>query len=255
MNDKARKNRKTSQRELLIAICLLLLLIAVVVVIIVASNQNHTATEPTAQANAPQMPYTVPGFSMLEEINGITFDNGLQVLCAGRYSGSYLEDGTDEQIRDVLSIVVSNNGTSLVEYGTISFSYGKQTAEFEFSGLPVGASVLVQEKNRITWNNGTKITDLSCSEVALPASIVLDFGDDFELYADEGVINVKNISETDFSEDVSVFYKNFDYGLFLGGITYRARITGGIKAGEIAQSLQKHYQNDTSAILYMAYGK
>lgn len=204
---------------------------------------------------APQMPYDLPGFTMLENTFGKSFNNGLKVLCCGRFSGTFLEDGSDKPIQDVLSIVVQNTGDSLVEYGAITLSAGKETAEFEFSGLPVGSAVMVQEKSGMTWSEGEKLSDIQCKSFALPAAIVLDFGSDFEIHTDDGVINVKNISATDFANDVSVFYKNFEYGLFLGGITYRARISGGIKAGQIVQSLQKHYWLDTSAILYMAYAE
>lgn len=209
---------------------------------------------PQGTEAAPEMPYSVPGFAMLNGISGITFDNGLQVLCAGTYSGYYLEDGSDEQIENVLCIVVKNNGTSLVEYGQIELPLGKNTANFEFSGLPVGAAVLVQEKNRMTADSDTKTgNSFVCISAALPAALVFDFGNDFELYPDDGVLNIKNISDRDFTSDVSVFYKNFENGLFMGGITYRARFSGGIKAGEYAQSMQMHFWNDTSAILYMSY--
>lgn len=217
-------------------------------------KKNTKKQSSQGTAAAPEMPYSVPGFAMLNGIEGISFDNGLQVLCAGTYSGYYLEDGSDEQIENVLCIVVKNNGTSLVEYGQIELPLGKNTANFEFSGLPVGAAVLVQEKNRMTADADTK-TDNSfvCKSAALPAALVFDFSNDFELYPDDGMLNIKNISDRDFTSDVSVFYKNFENGLFMGGITYRARFSGGIKAGEYAQSMQMHFWNDTSAILYMSY--
>lgn len=209
---------------------------------------------PQGTESAPEMPYEIPGFTVLDGIEGISFDNGLQVLCAGTFSGFYLEDGSDEPINDVLCIIVKNNGTSLAEYGQIELPLGEQTASFEFSGLPVGAAVFVQEKNRLTVDKNLKVDGaFVCKGLALPGSIVMDFGNDFELYPDDGVLNIKNISGKDYTSDVSVFYKNYENGLFMGGITYRARFSGGIKAGEYAQSMQKHFWNDTSAILYMAY--
>lgn len=252
---KKEQKKSVTNKELLIALGLLAVLLAAVLGIILLSvGKNKPATEPTGATQASQMPYNVPGFTVLEGISGTSFDNGLSVLCTGSYSGAYLEDGTDEQVQDVLCIVVKNNGQQMIEYGRITLSSEGQTAEFVFSGLPVGAAVLVQEKNRLTAFEQTDAFAFSLAECALPGSIVLAFGDDFELYPDDGVLNVKNISGRDFSGDVSVFYKNFAYGLFLGGITYRARISGGIPNGAIAQSMQKHYQLDTSAIVYMAYG-
>lgn len=250
-------------------LCLLLALCLTAGIFTGCKKKGRTHLENEA---APEMPYAVPGFVMNDDIYGITFANGLQVLCAGSFSGAYLEDGSDEQVTDVFAIVVKNNGGSLVEYGKIELPLSnKKTATFEFSGLPVGAAVLVQEKSRMRLVQGKDAFTFVQSdsqkqlgnakdsaafvliECALPAAIVLDFGNDFEIYPDDGVLNIKNISGRDFTSDVSVFYKNFEYGLFMGGITYRARFTGGVKAGEIAQAMQNHYWVDTSAILYMAY--
>lgn len=257
MANTAQKKQKKNRRDFLIALVLLMALIAAVLVIVFVlpklSSGDPTKNDPSRQA--AEMPYEVPGFTLLEDVSGTTFDNGLSVLCCGTYSGFYLEDGSDEQVKDVLSVVIKNNGASLVEYGVIELPLGKQTATFEFSGLPVGAAVLVQEKNRMTDTNGIQKASFVCSQYALPGSIVLDFGNDFELYTDDGVINMKNISGADITTDVSVFYKNFEFGLFLGGITYRARVSGGIKDGEIGQALQNHFWADTSAVLYMSYGK
>lgn len=255
MTNRNEKQKKT-QKEFIIAAAMLAVLLAAVVavvVIILKTDRNQIASD--VQTAAPQMPYDVPGFTMLEDVNGITFDNGLQVLCAGSYSGFYLEDGSDETVQDVLAIVVRNNSASLVEYGEVVLPCGNKTATFDFSGLPVGAAVLVQEKEQLHSSDVTSYGTPSCTQCALPGAIVLDFGSDFELHADDGVVNVKNISDRDFTGDVSVFYKNYEYGLFIGGITYRARVSGGIKAGEIGQSLQKHYWKETSTILYMAYGE
>ena len=240
----------------MIALVLLIALAAAIVLIAVFLLNGKKSNDRQSSEQVYEMPFEVPGFTVLENVSGTSFDNGLSVLCCGKYTGYFLEDGTDEQVKDVLAIVVQNNGSSLVEYGVIELPLSKtETATFEFSGLPVGAAVLVQEKNRLTKTNGIKKASFVCTQCALPGTVILNFGNDFELYTDDGVINMKNISGTDISTDVSVFYKNFEYGLFMGGITYRARVSGGIKAGEIGQALQNHFWADTSAVLYMSYGK
>lgn len=251
--NKTTQKKKNSRREFLIALLLLLVLLAAVATVVLLRQCEVSAPDDARQA--PELPYDVPGFTMLEDIDGARFDNGLSVLCAGKYSGMYYEDGTDEQVTDVLSVIIRNDGSSLVEYGVIELPVGKQTASFSFSGLPAGAAVLVQAQDRFVWSDGMKHKSFTCTDFALPTSVILDFGADFEIYPADGVLNVKNITNADISGDVSVFYKNFDNNLFMGGITYRARFTGGISAGQYAQSMQSHYYLDTSAILYMAYDK
>lgn len=245
------KKSKKNNREFIIALLLLVALLAAIAFFAFVFPKLTTKQMPQNEAS---MPYDVPGFTMLDELPGTDLDNGLSVLCVGKYSGIYYEDGTDEQVKDVLSIVVCNNGDSLVEYANIDFEVGGKTASFTLSGLPVGSAVLVQEKNRMTWEN-QRCGSFTCTEFARPASVILDFGNDFELYLDDGVINAKNISGADITSDVKVFYKNFEYGLFMGGITYSAKISGGIKAEQIGQCLTNHYWQDTSAVLYMSYAK
>lgn len=255
MIKQSKNNKKNSKGHLPLWITLSVLLLVAILFFTLALPAIRRSNAERAAFEAPQMPYEVPGFTMLENVSGSTFDNGLQVLCVGRYSGAYLEDGSDEQIRDVLSIVVRNTTDSLIEYGCIEVPCGRNSsAVFEFSGLPARSSVLVQEKNRMTWSEKQKLSKALCTQIALPTDLVLDFDRDFKLYPSDGVINAENISDTDFTQDVSVFYKNFEFGLFMGGITYRARFSGGIRSGEIAQSLQKHYHSQTGAILYMSYG-
>ncbi len=251
MSKNVRKNDKKAKREFIIALILIVALLAAIAFF--AFVLPALTARQTPQL-APSMPYNVPGFTMLEDVSGAEFDNGLSVLCTGRFSGVYYEDGSDEQVKDVLAIVVYNGGDSLVEYGNIDVSVGGKTASFTFSGLPAGSAVLVQEKNRTTYD-GQKFGSFDCTEYARPTSLILDFGNDFDLNATDGVINAENISGSDITTDVHVFYKNFEYGLFLGGITYRATFAGGIKAGQVGQSLTTHFWYDTSAILYMSYGK
>lgn len=251
MSKNVNATKKKANREFIIALLLLVALLAAIAFFVFVLPALTSGQAPQTDAS---MPYNVPGFTMLEDVPGTEFDNGLSVLCAGRFSGVYYEDGSDEQVKDVLSIVVYNGGDTLVEYGNIDLPVGGQTASFTFTGLPAGSAVLVQEKNRMTWD-GQRIGAYDCTEYARPAALIFDFGNDFELNAADGVINAKNISGSDITTDVHVFYKNYEYGLFMGGITYRATFAGGIKAGRIGQSMTPHYWYDTSAILYMSYGK
>lgn len=249
---KTGKKQNTDKRDTLIVIGLAVLVIAVVV----GAVFFFTREERTKAVSAvPEMPFEVPGFTMLEKAPCGDVNDSLYAFCMGTYSGAFVEDGTDEQVQDVLAIVIKNVGNEPVEYGQLTAKYRGKPVEFDFSGLPATGSVLVMEKNRTVYSGSGKITDLSCEQMAMPVDLVFDFENDFRLYPSDGVINIENISGRDFEDDVSVFYKNFEYGLFLGGITYRARFSGGVKAEKYAQSMQSHYFTDRSAILYMSYGQ
>lgn len=259
MSYKKRSKNGNAKRDTWIVIIFLVIVVAVIAALIwffASPKQEQSVKTETTAAPEPEvaeMPYDVPGFTMLDHAPFGWLNDDLSVSCMGSYSGMFLEDGLDEPVENILAIVVKNTGSELVEYGLITADCGIETATFEFSGLPAGSSVLVMEKNRMSADNECK--SISCTQYAHPGNLVMDFGSDFNVYPSDGVINIENISGKDINGDVSLFYKNFEYGLFIGGITYRARFTGGVKAGDIAQCLQQHYYEDTSAILYMSYAK
>jgi len=49
-------------------------------------------------------------------------------------------------------------------------------------------------------------------------------------------------------------YKNAAADLYYGGITYRVRIEGGIKAGEIKQLMAGHFSETGSKIMFVTVG-
>lgn len=241
-----------SKRDTWIVIGFLLFVVAVIAAIVLFSVSSSDKTPETEEPVA-EMPFDVPGFTMLEDAPHGDLNDKLSVSCMGTYSGCFLEDGSDEQVTDVLAVVVKNISSNLIEYGLITLDCGGETASFELSGLPANSYVLVMEKDRRAYDASAELSNLTCVQYAEPNNLIMDFGNDFNVYPSDGVINIENISGRDIQNDVSVFYKNFEYGLFMGGITYRARFSGGIPAGEIAQAIQPHYFTDTSAILYMSY--
>lgn len=219
--------------------------------------QNDTKhTDPTASAqSSAEKEYQIPGFSAFAEVPSVQINDTLYVACMGAYTGNYFEDGSDEPVEDVLGLVVKNTGSTLVEYAEISVPWNEATAEFHISALPAGESVLVLEAGRTTGTEGSNAGTPVCSKCALGADVIYDYSNDFTLYPDTGVINVQNVSGEDITGSVSVYYKNYNYGVYLGGIAYRARFEDGIASGETAQSVQDHYDSATSRILYMTYDK
>lgn len=245
---KSRKSKRDTWIVLGFMLAVILVIGALVVYFISSNNEL-----PEVESVGEEMPFDIPGFTMLDDAPCGDLNEKFSVLCVGKYSGTYVEDGLDEQVTDVLAIVVTNISDDLVEYGLITLDCGDTTAAFELTGLPATSSVLVMEKERKTYNQSMKLSNLTCVQYAEPNALIMDYGNEFKVYPSDGVINIENISGKDIQGDVSLFYKNFEYGLFIGGITYRARYSGGIRAGEMVQCMQQHYSADKSAIMYMSY--
>lgn len=246
-----KKNRsEKAKRDTWIVLGFMLLVVIAVLVLLFTASKDEL---PEVEKAGAEMPFDVPGFTVLKEAPFGDLNEKFSVACMGTYSGTYVEDGSNEQVTDVLTIVVKNISSDLVEYGLITVDCGGETATFELSALPAGSYALVMEKNRLTYDNTMVLSKPICEQYAEPNNLIMDFGNDFNVYPSDGVINIENISGRDIESDVSLFYKNYEYGLFIGGITYRARFSGGIKAGEIAQCMQQHYSLEKSAIMYMSY--
>lgn len=270
MSKKTAKQKQPGHRsETLITILVaLLILAAFITVVIVLANRNETRSggedgpvdaieedtaEPTEEKPLITIPYDIPGFTLLQEAEvGMIDDTELELLGVGRYSGAYFEDLSDDEVEDVYAIVVRNNGADWVDLAAFTMLCGGKTAVFELSALPNDSAVLLLESNRMTWNEGDYCYNAHVVITENPLPRVFDFEEDFSISSGDGVINITNNSDTTFEDDVLIDYKNFDYGLYLGGLTYRVRFAG-IEPGEIRQSIEPHYSIARSVILYMSY--
>lgn len=248
-----KKKGKSKRENTILWIFAAVLLLAVIAVVVLAVR-HFTGDKPgQSGTETTELAFDIPGFTVLD--TQLAQPEGtLEITALGRYTGAFVEDGKNEDVTDVLALIVKNTGEDWLEYAQITLDCGgTATATFSLSALPAGSSALVMETNRLTYAAGTAYTVTKAPSCAALTSAVMDFSQTFALYPDDGVINIKNISDRDISSDVCVYYKNFRYGLYMGGICYRARVEGGIAAGEIAQSIQTHYSNDDSVILYMTY--
>lgn len=214
-------------------------------------NPEGTPQLPTGEPNTND--FDIPGFTPLQNaVRGAVSDD-LRLAAIGRYTGAYMEDGSGDAVENVLALVLENTSDQLIEYAQISTKFDNSSAAFQFTALPAGGYVLVLESNRQTISAGAKVQLPEVEQIAFVKDLILDYSNDFELYNADGVINIKNVSGKDFEDDIFVYYKTFQYNVYLGGVTYRARFEGGVSNGGIAQNLQSYYSADNSVVVYMAY--
>ena len=69
----------------------------------------------------------------------------------------------------------------------------------------------------------------------------------------DGALNITNISGEDITGDIVIYYKNSSSDMYYGGITYRVRLEGGLKDGEIRQIMSDHYSTSGSEVLFVTY--
>lgn len=218
-------------------------------------------TEPVGETGAPQpTDENVPtepeethkaSIDTLDEVN-IHLGNDLGILEVGSYTGIYMEDGSDEVVSGVLMAVVTNRSEKDVQLLNFTLSGNGQTANFSLTNLPVGASAVVLESSRMAYAEGfTEAEVLNFASFDQPMSLC---SDKLEISTFEKAMNITNISGEDITGDVVIYYKNSAADMFYGGITYRVRIEGGLKAGEIRQIVPSHFITGSSTIVHITCG-
>lgn len=189
------------------------------------------------------------------EIEDKAFMDGLvTVEKVGRYAGIFVEDGSDEIVSDVFAITVVNNSDKMLQYAQVVITCGGEEYTFDMSTIPAGARAQVLEKSKKALPE-----DLSGAQTVL--TTVTEFQEApstypevFELTPFEYSVNIKNISKSDISGDVYVYYKTKVGDLYMGGITYRAKVTD-LAAGEEKSAYASHFYGSDSEILFVTYAK
>lgn len=266
-NQSKNNKQKTARRETFIVLffaAIVLLLIAAIIFWQDQPDESEPTAEPTtsttAEATEPtteSLPsanrtYDIDGFTLFDSVPECDLGDGLKLLCAGRYSGEYVEDGSDEEVEGVLALVVENCGEDIIEFASIALPCGEKTVTFEVSGLYVSGRCFVLAKDRAAYEDVAAIGTPTATVTCLGDRAVLDFGGEFELHGEtDRILTLRNISGLSIS-NVYLYYKNFRDGLLWGGITYRVPF-GTVEDGTPVQKNAEHYSAAASVILYMTY--
>ena len=188
-------------------------------------------------------------------INGevsINVGSGLRIVDIGAYTGMYMEDGSDEGVSDVLMCIVTNEGDRAVEYAQLQLHDGEKDIPFTLTALLPGRSVVLLAQDKTAYDKEASYTATVAESVAFFANEPSLQADRLQIQGLDGGMNITNISKEDITGDVVIYYKNVAAdGLLYGGITYRTRISGGIKAGELKQGMTEHFSVSGSEVLFI----
>ena len=163
-----------------------------------------------------------------------------------------MEDGTDEVVSGILMIIVKNTGEKAVQYAEITLP--DSGAFFTLSTLPAGESVVLLEQTRMAYTGNEDVTQAAASNMAVFSEPLSLCEDKLQLQILDGALNVINISGQDIEGDVVIYYKNAASDLYYGGITYRVRIEGGLKADEVKQIMADHFSASGSKVMFVTVG-
>ena len=171
------------------------------------SDKNNNSSN---KSNTMSLPYTIAS-------------TGMKVTNIGKYSGKFVENGSDKSVSNVLSIVVTN------------------TSNKDLSGK----SVLALEANGMKYSSGAgyKYADATYALTNMPMN-----SNKVKVSTSDSKVTIKNTSGKDLGT-VYVYYKNLDKsGAYLGGITYRVKFDNVKKGGTLSQNT-KHFSKSNSKII------
>lgn len=261
----AKKNKKKSGKRAVLWTIIIIEVIILLAALLVwwAFAYDGGSTEPTVpeepitsetSATVPQVTVPEPTIEEIADIEGTFVGNNLIIRNIGAYTGAFVEDGSNEIVSGVLMLVVDNHGEKDVQYAEITLPTENGDAKFTLSTLPSGESVVLLEQNRMAFT-GKEDTALATSDnVAFFSEPLSLYEEELKLQILDGAINVTNVSGEDIDGDIVIYYKNAAADIYYGGITYRVRIEGGMKADEIKQIMASHFSDSGSKIMFVTVG-
>lgn len=174
-------------------------------------------------------------------------DSNLTVESIGAYSGSFIEDGSDEATKNVTAMLITNNSDQMLQVALIDFQVNSnETASFKVTNLPAGTSTLVLESNKREFSDKDTYTYGNAATGYMDQPTLEE--DKVELKTENGKITLKNKTDKELKR-VYVYYKYVQIGgAYFGGITYRTPFEN-VGAGKEAEAVAAHFNLDSSQIM------
>lgn len=177
-------------------------------------------------------------------------DTGLVVKKIGSYSGIYVEDGTNDEVKNVLTITVENTSDKTVEYSDFSFeiSNGK-TAEFKATLLPPGEKAILFEQKRLKYKKSHEYKFVDEITAYMDNEKLTLMEDKVSIVAaNENTLTVTNLTDKDI-DVLRIFYKyQYEDGTFVGGITFTSKLEN-IEANATITVSPAHFEAEGCKIL------
>lgn len=214
---------------------------------------NGETTLPPA-AEAENQSQTLPAETMPQEEYLLSIDGNIKIKEIGSYTGTYMEDGSDEPVENVMRILVKNIGEDPLQYAKIALTGENEDAVFEMTTLLPGESMIVLEANRKAYSAESEYTSVRAEHIAYFQYAPSNQEDTLWIQPLDGGFNIKNISEEDIDGKIVIYFKNYAQEQYVGGITYSGTIQSGLKAGEIKQIMSSHFSASDTKVVFITIG-
>lgn len=206
----------------------------------------HTDTGSGTSGTGEQTEKT-PWNTLEDQDYGIT----VKTMAAG-YDGAFLEDGSDEEVKNVLALQFVNTSDKDIQYAEYVFTVDGKPISFKLSDLPAGQSCVALEASR-HQRNANEVLEL-ISRVVAPVDMLHEDAANQVLIVrnDDNSLTVMNTTDRELPL-VRIYYKYFypEENTFVGGITYTATAEH-IPAGGSVTITPSHFED--AACVITGYG-
>ena len=208
--------------------------------------QDSTAPDHSDEA-PPEVSTQMPTYETVppSEDGSVELREGkLSFSSCGRYSGAFVEDGSDRPVENVAAILVTNLTAEYLTYASLQFEINGEAATFVVTGLPAGESAWVLEYNALQIDSGASFVALDSAMQFIPT----ESWDELEVTFRDGILSAKNLTDLTYS-DGYVYYKRLHTdGNYLGGITYRSSL-GDLAPGDTIEVTAGHAGEDRCRVV------
>lgn len=176
-------------------------------------------------------------------------ESTLRCVEISRFTGKFVEDGSDRQVSDVAAILVANFTGKFVDLATVTYQVGDRTATFKVTGLAHGEQAWVLEQNAMQIGPEDELVFDDCVISYHPDPVLST--QDLAVSRSGHALTLINTTDKTLV-NVCVYYKNrMDDGSLLGGITYHM-VFEDLAPGETATLSRDHF-TDRSVIVRFSY--
>lgn len=227
----------------------LIMLIAAVAIVLIIANVGGTKNGVPAEYSDQIITERISN----GEVKTDASVSGLTAVSVDTISGIYVEDGSDEVLDNILTLTISNDSDTMLQYAKLILSIGDEEYLFEISSIPAGETVRAMEMNRKPLTSAEGDIVLNQEYIAWTYDNLTMCESVLNVVQRENAIIVENISGETVNAPLYVYYKNYVDGIYIGGITYRAGTMENIEPGETVVLSAKHFDPEVSQLLFVTY--
>jgi hypothetical protein len=179
---------------------------------------------------------------------------GLRLVRVSSAAGIFPEDGKDEFVPELFCATIQNTTDRTLSIGRVELTINHETYVFEITSIPPGALVHAYEMRR--RSAPTVVGDFSgeCLFAAYREEEPTLDPSRLEIKVEDSGIRVKNLTDENIEGPVYIYYKSVQNDIFVGGITYRVKLTG-LSAGDEVVLRAVHATAEYTRIMYVEYGE